>query len=154
MSQSELYEIRLLPRNETGDLFSDGNSTIELDGQGNPQVITGIQALTQDVLKAVYTGPQADGYGTPARRIIGTKSIAVVKGLFTYTFIASFQRLVQIHNQLRALEPTRFPGSRALTSIDFIRIIETLSDKVRVQIEFRTGASELRNAEATVKQGG
>lgn len=113
---------------------------------------TGIEALDQDVVKAVFTGAQPDGYGTVIHRVIGDKNTSVVRAMLTYTIIASLQRLVLIHAQLKRAFPTRFRRQRCLTGVDFITSYQDDIDprKTTIYVDFRTDADEMRQIAAPI----
>lgn len=153
---SDLLDIKLYPRGGYEDAFTESKMTIKLDAGGSPMTVSGPEALDQDVLKAMFTGIQADGYGTVIHTVLGEKNIGVIRAMITYTIISTLQKLVNLHMQLTRRFPTMFRGGRALTGVDFITVIQDESNlqRVKVNIDFQTDRDELRQVSGSfVKTG-
>lgn len=135
---SNLQDIKLVPTDPSvGDFMYP--MTIRLtDAGGDPELITDNQALEQDVLKAIFTSPQADGYGTVAHRVVGDKNLQVVRAMLTYSVISSLQVLKNIHDGLRGRFPTRFRGLRCLDQVDFMRVVDSSLVSARIQLDIRS----------------
>jgi len=137
---SNLKDIKIVSRDPTKGSFVRGGMTIQLDASGNPEQIEDNVALDQDVMKAIFTGVQPDGYGTVVRQVIGDKNIGVVRAMLTFTLISSLQTLIRIQGGLNWRFPTRFRLGRVLNSVDFIRARDVTVESVEVLMSFRTQA--------------
>lgn len=142
-----LKDIKLTPRDPSDNYFTSGKMTLSLGKDGNPVLIEGGQALEQDVMKAVFTGVQPDGYGTVIHRVIGEKNTSVVKTLITFTITTSLQRLLRIHNQIRRDYPLQFRGRRCLQWVDFIHVQAVTATSVHINVDFRTRENEIKSSE-------
>jgi len=134
---ANLKDIKLVPRDLTSDSFTTGSMTIELDERGEPRLLDDSAALNQDILKAIFTGVQPDGYGTVIRNVVGEKNTGVVKAMLSFTIISSLQVLRKIHNELRKEFPTQFRGRRCLANVDFIHVEDVTVTSVLIKVDLR-----------------
>ena len=146
-----LKDIRLVPRNASDDNFSPGKMTIDLGGGGNPTLIEGYEALDQDVMKAIFTGAQVDGYGTVIHQVVGDKNIGVVQAMLTYTVIGSLQTLINIHNATHEQFPNQFRAQRMLANLEFLKVDNVTITSIAVRTSFRTQSMDSRSLEFPVQ---
>ena len=142
-----LKDIKLVSRDTTDINFQPGKMTIDLGGDGNPVLIDDLDALDQDVLKAIFTGARTDGYGTVIKQVIGDKNLGVVQAMLTYTVIGSLQKLISIHNDIHERFPTQFRFRRMLANLEFLKVDNLTVTSVKVRTSFRTRATDPRNLE-------
>lgn len=148
---SDLADVKLVPRDlSTGDSFVPGAMTVEFGTDGNPTLLTNQDALDQDVLKALFTGPQPDGYGTIARSVLGEKNVAVIQSTIVYTTIQSLQALIQAQRKIRKDFPTQYRGRRCLETVDFIRLSEITPTKLNIRLDLRTKEAETRTLDTNL----
>lgn len=147
---SNLQDIKLVPRDVTDANFQPGKMTIDLGGDGNPVLIDDFDALDQDVMKAIFTGAQPDGYGTVIKQVVGDKNQGVVQAMLTYTVIGSLQKLISIHNDIHNRFPTQFRLRRMLANLEFLKVDNVTVTSIRVRTSFRTQATDPRNLEFPV----
>jgi len=141
---SSLLDLRLVPRDDSDDeTFKRGNMTIHLDDNGNPSTISGLAALEQDVLKAVFTGQQPDGYGTAVHRVVGTKNLGVVRAMTVYSVVTSLQKLARIHKNQERDFPTQFRGQRVLESAETMVVDQITPVSLRIRADLRNRQNEL-----------
>lgn len=99
-------ELKLINRNTSPDITNEtpfsGSSDIDFDASGNFVKISGQEALEQNVLKAVLTGVQLNGYGTEIFSLLGKKYIDSIRGKLLSEVISSLTKLK--NNQLQYLQ--------------------------------------------------
>ncbi len=145
-----LQDIKLVPRDASDANFSPGRMTVDLGGDGNPVLIEDFDALDQDVMKAIFTGAQVDGYGTVIKQVVGDKNLGVVQAMLTYTVIGSLQKLISIHNDTHERFPTQFRLRRMLANLEFLKVDSLSVTSIRVRTSFRTQATDPRSLEFPV----
>ena len=146
-----LQDIKLVPRDASDANFSPGKMTVDFGDDGNPVLIENNDALDQDIMKAIFTGVQPDGYGTVIKAVVGDKNLGVVQAMLTYTVIGSLQKLISIHNDIHNRFPVQFRRQRMLGNLEFLKVKELTVTSVLVQAEFRTQAIDPRSLEFPVQ---
>lgn len=148
---STLKDIKLVPRDASDANFLPGKMTIDLGNSGNPALIEDFDALDQDVMKAIFTGVQPDGYGTVIKQVVGDKNLGVVRAMLTYTIIGSLQKLINIHEATHKRFPVQFRQRRMLSNLEFLRVKELSVTSVKVLVDFRTAATDPRSLEFPIQ---
>ena len=148
---SDLYDVKLLTRLPDDEPFSQGRMTIRLNDLGDPITVTGAPALEQDILKAIFTGNQPDGYGTFIHGALGVKNTVAKRAGIMYSIMASLKRLLQVHAAQSSLLPTYFKGARVFAGIGSLRVSVPDSTSVSVSLEAYTNADEIIAANAVAR---
>jgi len=148
---AQMIDPKLVPREVSGDPFTNGAMTLELNPGGDPVTISENEAAEQDVLKAMFASRTSDGYGTLIRRIVGSKSTAVVRSMIPYTVMQSIRRLVQIHAAQHRNFPKIFKGSRVITDLHIAHVRRVSQTRTSVELGFVTQNSEVTQSVAALK---
>ena len=101
-----IEELKLVNRNDEDSDFNEtpfnGSSDIDFTESGSIVRCTGEEGLEQNLLKAILTGIQPNGYGTTeVYGLLGKKNIEYVRTKLLYEIISTFNILKK--NQLRYL---------------------------------------------------
>lgn len=104
-----IQELKLVNRDTEGYITNEtrfnGSADIDFDSSGNMVRCTGEEGLEQNILKAVLTSTQENGYGTDMFSILGKKNIEFIRGKLMYEILSTFEILRK--NQLNYL--SQFP---------------------------------------------
>lgn len=138
MRTPQLYDLKLVPRDSGSAKFTDGSMTVQLDASGSPEVVTGLPAMEQDVLKAMFTRVRPDGYGTLLHGIVGEKNLGVVQAMGSMSTIGAMKVLTRIHASLRSRYPVLFPKDRCLKGVDIVKISQQDGVSTTIKLEFHS----------------
>ena len=145
-----IEELKLINRNdEINDLNEtpfNGSSDIDFNENGNFVRCTEEEGLEQNVLKAILTGVQLNGYGTEIYSLLGKKNIEFLRSKLMYEILSTFHTLK--NNQLSYL--SQFPTYNKTSVIGEIFNIKTeKKDKTsfRVSLKIMSLDSKIKNDE-------
>lgn len=146
------YDILLVPRTHGDAHFEEGKMTIELDNVGDPKKVTGQAALEQDVLKAIFTGTQTDGYGTCVKRALGTKNQQAFRAIIVYTIMSSLKMLRDIQFRYMAANPLTFRGQRVLSGVDIINVGYPDNVSTLIAVDLHTENAAVVSVQTSLRQ--
>lgn len=143
-----IQELKLINRDlesdETNQTPFNGSSDIDFDEYGHFVTTTGEQGLEQNLLKAILTTTQPNGYGTEAFSLLGKKNIELIRGKLMFDLLSTFKILKQ--NQLKFLNQFSTYDKRNIISKVY-NILTHKRDKTSMNVSMKVQSldNELKN---------
>ena len=143
-----IEEIKLTSRNLEEDTTNqtpfNGSSDIEFDDSGNIVRCKDDEGLEQNLLKAVLTSVQNNGYGTDMFSLLGKKNIEFIRGKLMYDVITSISLLKKF--QFSYLNEFKTYNKRNIISTIFnIKSDKKNKTSLQVSLKVQSLDSQLKN---------
>lgn len=147
-----IKDIKLTNRgseNFTDNTPFNADADIDFDIYGEPVMCTSEEGLEQNILKAILTGKQDDGYGTSFKSIIGHKNINYIRASLMYEILTSLSVLKKYQTSYISNNPT-YDKKSSIGSVENIKgntVTNTsfeVSCKVRSLNDIETNSNKLQ----------
>lgn len=143
-----IEEIKLVNRNLEEDTTNDtpfnGSSDIDFDDTGNIIKCVDEEGLEQNLLKAVLTSTQTNGYGTDMFSLLGKKNIELIRGKLMYNILTSLNFLKKVQSNYLKQHATYNKKSMVANIFNIKSSKQTQTD-LRVSLKVQSLDSLLKN---------
>lgn len=143
-----IEEIKLVNRNLEEDTTNEtpfnGSSDITFDDSGNIVRCVDEEGLEQNLLKAVLTSTQLNGYGTDMFSLLGKKNIELIRGKLMYNVLTSLNFLKKIQSSYLQQFPT-YNKKSIISNIFNIKSDKRTKTDLKVSIKIQSLDSQTKN---------